>query len=116
MAGIVLALFACQTVATAGDAPARIVNPTAASRKALQETVNVALATQVTLAEDALTRSSILTLEHKPQGSINSSPAQGRILVAPIQLQLLTNGSECFLVDQRDGRHYILAHTNCVPE
>ncbi len=116
IAGVAFTLFGCQTLATAGDVPARITDPTDASRAALRDAVNEALGIQVTLAEDALTTSSILTLEHNPPGSINSMPAQGRTLDAPIQFRLMMNGSDCILVNQRDGRRHTLADTTCSPE
>lgn len=114
--GVVLSLFGCQSLATADDVPARIVNPTEASREALQDVINAALGTQVVLADDALTGSSILTLEHNPPGSIRNLPAQGRTLDAPIQFRLLLHGADCILVDQRDGSRHTLPATSCFPE
>ena len=48
-------LAGCQTMATGTDVPARITNPSAASREALKNAVNDALHTEVLLAASALT-------------------------------------------------------------
>ena len=111
-----LLLAACQTTATADDRPARIVEPDAASRAALQRAVNDALNTEVKLAVDALTDSSLLTIERNPPKSMGSPPAQGRIMEAPIQFQLVTDGTHCILVDRRDDSRRVLEDTRCAAE
>lgn len=113
---VALVLAACQTVATADDRPARIIEPDAASRAALQRAVNDALHTDVALADDALTDSSLLTIERNPPKAMDSPPAQGRIMEAPIQFLLVIDGSECILVDQRDGTRLRLEETRCAAE
>jgi hypothetical protein len=118
---IVLAVFAlsftgCKNVAPDADQAAVIINPDAASRAALQETVNTALHTDVALADDALTETSILTIERKVPQSIEGSPAQGRNMEMPIQFRLVTNGTECVLIDQRDMSRVVLADTVCSVE
>lgn len=113
---LALSLAACQTVATADDKPARIVEPDAASRAALQHAVNDALGTEVALADDALTESSLLIIERNPPKTMNGPPAQGRIMDAPIQFQLVTDGVRCVLVDRRDDSRRILEDTRCVAE
>ncbi|MGA8205838.1 MAG: hypothetical protein WB812_15060 [Woeseiaceae bacterium] len=111
-----LLLAACQTAATADDRPARIVEPDAASRAALQRAVNDALNTDVALADDALTDSSLLIIERNPPKSMGSPPAQGRIMEAPIQFQLVTDGTHCLLVDRRDDSRRVLEDTRCAAE
>lgn len=107
---------ACKNVAPDADQAAVITNPDAASRAALQQTVNAALHTDVTLADDALVDSSILIIERKIPQSIEGSPAQGRNMEMPIQFRLVTDGANCILVDQRDASRHILADTRCVAE
>ena len=121
MRAIALAAFAmsisgCKNVAPDTDQAAVIVDADAASRAALQQTVNAALHTDVTLADDALTDTSILTIERKVPQSIEGSPAQGRNMEMPIQFRLVTDGANCILVDQRDASRHILADTRCVAE
>ena len=111
-----LACAACQTVEADYDRPARIVNPDAASRAALQAAVNEALGTEVMLADDALTQSSWLAIENWPAGTIDNPVPQGRILEKPIQFQLVRNGDDCMLIRQSDGARYPLADTECEAE
>jgi hypothetical protein len=111
-----VALTACQTMATGNDAPARITSPNAASRAALQQAVNDALDTEVTLADDALTGSSILIIQRNPPQSAQGRIATGRNMDTPIQFRLVLNGSECILIDTRDESRHVLENTTCVAE
>ena len=110
------ACAACQTVEADYDRPARIVNPDAASRAALQAAVNEALGTEVLLADDALTESSWLAIENWPAGTMDNPVPQGRILEKPVQFQLVRNGDDCVLIRQRDEARYPLADTECEAE
>ena len=116
IAGIALVMVGCQTLASGEDVVARITNPTDYSRAALQNTVNDALNTDVALADDALTDSSVLTIERNPPRSMQSPPAQGRNMDTPIQFRLVLNGSDCILIDQRDNSRYLLEKTTCAAE
>ena len=111
-----LALAGCQTVDAGDERPARIVNPDADSRAALQAAVNEALGTDVMLADDALTESSMLTIERWPAGTMDNPVLQGRILEKPIRFQLVRSGDDCVLVRQGDGGRYLLAETECEAE
>ena len=106
----------CKNVAPDADQVAVIVNADAASRAALQQTVNAALHTDVMLADNALTETSVLTIERKIPQSIEGSPAQGRKMEMPIQFRLVKNGGECILIDQRDMSRTVLADTVCSVE
>ena len=109
-------LTGCQTVDTDLDRPARIVNADADSRAALQAAVNEALGTEVLLAEDALTGTSLLTIERWPTGTMDNPVPQGRILEKPIQFRLVINDSDCVLIDQRSESRHVLENTDCVAE
>lgn len=111
-----MSLTGCQTMATDYDRPARIVKPNDASRAALQETVNAALHTNVTIADNALTDSSLLSIEISPRRTMQNPAPQGRIMEIPIQLRLVINGSDCILIDQRDRSRHLLKDTNCAAE
>ena len=106
----------CQTYGSNVDVPARIVNSDDASRAALQDAVNTAFGTNVTLADDALTDSSLLTIERGPRPTIDHPNPQGRNMAMPFQLRLFINGTDCVLVDQRNRARYILADTSCEAE
>ncbi len=112
----VLALTACQTMSADHDQPARIDPATDASRAALQETINNALHTSVMLADDALTKSSVLTIELNPPATIQNPNPLGRDMGKPIQFRLVLNQSACILIDQRDGARHVLDDTTCVAE
>lgn len=110
------ALAACKNVAPVADQPAVIVEPTDASRQALKRVVDEALGTDVLLADDALTATSMLTIERSMPQSLQGSPAEGRRMDPPIQFRLVTNGSDCILIDTRSGSRYRLADTACSAE
>jgi hypothetical protein len=116
LAVFVMSMSGCKNVAPDADQAAVIVNPDAASRAALQQTVNAALHTDVTLADDALTDTSVLTIERKIPQSVEGSPAQGRNMEMPIQFRLVTDGANCILVDQLDLSRAVLVDTECVAE
>jgi len=116
LAVLAMGIAGCKNVAPDADQAAVIVDPDAASRAALQEAVNAALHTDVTLADDALTDTSILIIERQIPQSIEGSPAQGRTMEMPIQFRLVTNGTECILIDQRDLSRTALADTACSVE
>jgi hypothetical protein len=107
---------ACQTMATEQDRPARIVDSDDASRAALQSVVNEVLNTEVLLADTALTDSSLLVIERNPPRTMQNPHPQGRVMEAPIQFRLVINGSNCILVDERDGARYVLSNTECEAE
>jgi len=113
---VICGMIGCQTVASDHDQPARISNPTDASRAALQQAVNTALRTEVTLADDALTDTSLLTIEHTPPRTMQNPTPDGRILDMPIQFLLVINGSVCILIYQRDRTRYTLDNTSCAAE
>ena len=109
-------LAACQTVDADLDRPARIVNADADSRAALQAAVNDALGTEVLLAQDALTDTSLLTIERWPAGTMENPVPQGRSLEKPVLFRLVINGSDCILIDQRNESRHVLKDTDCAAE
>ena len=111
-----LMLSGCQTVDADYDRPARIVNPDADSRAALQAALNEALGIEVMLADDALTDSSLLLIERWLPGTMDDPVPQGRILEKPIQFQLVKDGGDCSLVRKSDGARYLLSNTDCETE
>ena len=103
-------------MATGNDVPARITNPSDASQAALQYAVNDALNTEVLLAADALTGSSILVIERNPPRTMQNQPATGRNMDPPIRFRLVVNDADCILIDTRDGKRYPLENATCVAE
>jgi len=115
-ASLALTALGCQTNGSFVDKPARIVNPSDASRAALQDAVNTALGTNVTLADNALTISSLLTIERSPRPTMEDPNPLGRNMEMPFQLRLYINGTDCILIDQRDNSRYVLEMTTCAAE
>lgn len=98
------------------EVPAVIVAPTDASRAALTAAVRAALdGAPVTLADDALTRSSTLTVERAPLRDPAGLPVGGRELGSPERFHLVKRGSACVLVHERTGRERSLEATTCAP-
>ena len=114
--GVALLTTGCQTMGSDADQPARIINPNDASRAALQSTINGILNTEVTLASNALTDSSMLIIELSPPRTMQNPNPQGRIMDEPIQFRMVINGSDCILIDQRNGSRHVLQDTECAAE
>ena len=110
-----LAPAACSTL-SAQEQPAVIASPSAESRAELARVVSAAFNGQpVTLADDALTRESTLTLERRTPPGPQGRAATGRTLDAPERLSLVLRGSRCFLVRAADGSEWELKEARCVP-
>lgn len=112
----IAALFtaSCQTFGS--DVPARILAADDASRAALREAVKEVVGTDVMLADDALVNSSILTIERNPPRTMQTPNPQGRVMELPIRLQLVKNGRQCVLIDQRNNDRFILDGVDCDAE
>lgn len=96
------------------DAPAVIVNPSAESRRELSRVIGSMLHIEsVTLADDALTASNVLSLEHaNPRDSLGRR-LNGRELSRPETFELVKRESRCVLVQLRTGRARTLRHVHC---
>lgn len=101
-------------MASGEDVPARIADPTEASQAALQQAVDSALGTRVTIAADALTTSNILSIERRPPATAQGRLATGRNMEPPIQFRLVLSQSDCILIDTRDGSRQALENTTCI--
>lgn len=115
LAAAAIAPVACGTL-SAQEQPAVISAPTAESRAELARIVSAAFNGQpVTLADDALTRESVLTIERRTPPGEQGRAATGRTLDAPARLNLVLRGARCFLVRAADAREWELSETRCVP-
>jgi hypothetical protein len=105
----------CGTL-SAQEQPAVISTPTEQSRAELARVVSAAFNGQpVTLADDALTRESVLAVERSTPPGAQGRAATGRTLEAPARLNLVLRGTRCFLVREADGREWELSEARCVP-
>ena len=110
-------LVACQTISASEDVPAVIADPTEVSRADLRATLmEIFGERRITVAEDALTSTSLLVLEQGPQRTGGPEDVSGRQMLPPLRLRLVKNGDDCVLVDLRDDSRHLLADTNCRPE
>ena len=114
--GGLIVLAGCQTVSKTDDVPAIVTNPTAASRAAVQRAVKDFLTIEVTIADDALTSSSLLIIERNPPRGMQNQVATGRNMDPAIQFRLVLNGTDCILVDTRDDSRRVLEDTACAAE
>jgi hypothetical protein len=100
----------------AQEQPAVIVAPTAETRAELARVVSAALNGQpVALADDALTRDSVLMIERRTPPGPQGRAATGRTLEAPERFTLVLRESRCVLVRAADGRAFTLDEARCVP-
>ena len=107
-------LAACKTPQPT-DRHAVIEEPTIRSREAVIKAVSDALGgATVTLADDALTRSSLLIIDRKPLRDPSGLPAQGRETGMPERFFLVKNGPRCVLVHERTAKRYPLDAAGCV--
>ena len=115
LAASILVPAACGTL-SAQEQPAVIAAPTAESRAELVRVASAAFNGQpVTLADDALTRESVLALERTTPPGPQGRAATGRTLEVPARLNLVLRGARCFLVRESDGREWELSEARCVP-
>jgi hypothetical protein len=111
------ALYGCATDPAAADVPARIVDATPESRAELNHVVSQALnGADVTLADDALTHDSTLTIDRKTYRDARGNPINGRELGLPIQFVLRKHGQRCVLELRSSGQRWNLPATKCAAE
>ncbi len=110
-------LQACKADPMVDERPARVVDPTSASRAELKDVVSQALnGADVTLADDALMHSSVLIIEQKTYRDAHGDPINGRQLGMPFQFVLRKQEDGCVLVLRSTGQRWALPDTNCVLE
>jgi len=108
-------LPACAVLADSPGTPAVIADATAESRVELARVMHEALGdVPVTLADDALTGGSLLSLEHALRRDPMGRPLNGRELTHPETFELFKRGPRCVLVQSRTGREWTLHHVQCV--
>jgi hypothetical protein len=113
----VLLLMACRTPPEPAEAPAVLTNPSAESRLELRRVVSGALhRDSVTLADDALTRESVLIIERARARDPNGQLLNGRELDKPEHFHLVKEGERCVLVRERTGERWTLASATCAPK
>jgi hypothetical protein len=109
-----IAVLSSRAWASPQDAPAVIINPSAQSAKELRRVIHKALpGVAVTLADDALTQSSLLSLEHTHRRDPMGQTLNGRDLSRPETFELSKRESRCVLKQLSTGRFFELHHVQC---
>lgn len=107
-------LTACRAGPAQPPVPALITRTSAASREDLERALSQALGgAPVRLADDALTRDSLLIIGRTPAHGFNGVPLNGRELGRPQHFRLIKRGSRCLLLHLESGRARPLPHTRC---
>ena len=97
------------------DVPAIISAPSAASHAELERVISAAFnGIPVTLADDALTRESTLTIERNRPRDAEGRPLDGRDPGRPEHFRLFKTGADCVLVQESTGRRWKLTASSCV--
>ena len=115
---LVVAAAGCQAYSSAPDEQyAVLVEPTAETRAELLMVVTRALGgAPVVLASDALTATSLLSVEINPRRRLSGGPLDGRVLGGPEQFRLVLTHAGCELIRLSTGDRFGLEHARCVPE
>ena len=110
----VCALPAILARADLADEPAVIINPSTTNLRELERVISEALhGVAVTLADDALTTSNMISLEHPNPRDEAGRPFDGRELARPETFALFKRESRCVLVQTKTGRAWTLHHVRC---
>jgi hypothetical protein len=110
-------LVACKTSGVQVEVPALLASPGIEVRQELQLAVSNALhGVPIVLANDALTRSSLLIVEQRPVRNLDQQPATGRMLGLPEQFRLLRRSEDCVLLHLGTATRTVLKHAECVAE
>lgn len=97
--------------------PALVSEPSAASIAELETAIAGLLKMdRVTIADDAFTRSSRLSLERAPHTDPNGQLLMGRNFELPQTVQLWISDKTCFIATADNQRSAPLAHTQCEQE
>jgi hypothetical protein len=107
-------LPACRGWPAQPGVAAVISPPTAASRADLERAVSQAFGgAPVRIADDALTRDSLLMVGRAQARDVRGLPLNGRELGHPQHFRLLRRGRRCVLLHVETGRSRVLKHTTC---
>ncbi len=98
---------------TSAGAPAAIMDSTPAGLADIRQAVATALGKDVLIADDALTKSSFLTIDRHVTKTMEGRIGSGRILDPPETFQLVLESDQCVLVHDRSGKAYPLENARC---
>ena len=108
-------LAGCSAQPAQPEVPALLTASDAASRAELERVISQAFnGVKVTLADDALTRESTLSIERARPRDAQGVPLDGRDTGRPEHFRLLKVGSDCVLVQESTGQRWMLKDSKCV--
>jgi hypothetical protein len=111
---IALVLCACGTTqGTEHATPAVIVSADAISRSALQQAIVSMLGKPVTLADDALTHESVLTIERTAARDPSGRRIESRDTALPDTFRLIQRATQCILVHEATHKESVLRGVKC---
>ncbi len=114
LAAAAFAVLACTTLAAA-EQPALIERPTPESKAELTRVLGEAFqGRSVTIADDALTRDSVLVVEQRAIKGLGGNLTGGRSLETPEVFRLVLRDRRCELIRSSDQRRWALSETSCV--
>ena len=113
---MILGATGCRTVSAQSDVPAVIVSPSAQSKAAVTQAVSKALGgVPLKIADDALTKTDLLIIEHEQPRDGEGRPLNGRERGRPEQFHLVKLGNQCTLIHARTDRRFPLPAVSCAP-
>lgn len=105
---------ACATPASSGDVAAVITNASSQTHDEIRRVISAALnGAPVTIAPDALTQDSVLTIERTPMRDERGLLVNGRDTGRPEIFELRKKGRLCTLVQLRNDKHITLGLARC---
>ena len=108
-------LAACSGNQVNPDVAALRINPDARSKSEIENVVSSALnGVGIMIADDALTRDSVLIIERGMRRRVDGPPELGRNLGRPARFQLVVDARRCFLVHEETGLRWMLNATECI--
>lgn len=111
---IAVLLSACASTAPANDVPAVITNASTLTHDEIRRVLSAALdGAPVTIAADALTETSVVSIQRTPVRDQKGLLVTGRDPGRPEIFELRKKGRLCTLVHQRTGKHITLAVARC---
>lgn len=121
MLGVLGKLGACNALALAEQAPARLLltdgEAQQEARKELREAVASMLGVSaVALADSTLTDSSQFSFARTPRYDASGQLLQGRVIEQPHIFKLVKRNKACWLIHQNSGKQLRLIHAKCIAE
>ena len=114
---VLTVLSGCQTNMYASDRYAVLVDVTPAVHATIESAISAALpGMQITVAPDALSQTSLLTLERPVRQRLDGEAGLDRRLDTPERFRLVVNDGRCVLIHEAKSTRYPLDGARCTPE